>query len=363
MTSAVLERPVEARAANGGAPARRAVMRWAWRLFRREWRQQLLVLALIIVAVAALFVAAAVATNNPTPANVGFGSAKDLATFEGPVPHLAAKVAALERRFGRVEVIENETLTIPGTTETYQLRAESSHGPFSGPMLSLVSGRYPSAAGEVALTQSVASAFNLRHRVELVRGWRHSEGRRDRRGPARHPRRIRARRAGSSSLTERYRAALRCPGCLARFDRAECRRPLPGVVEQCDQPRDDHRHGRGARDGAHRARLGRRVHGARAASPALARLARRERCDDKARAARRADQRRHRRRRRNGHRRRDRTRRVADLPPDDRGDRAPCDRHVPTSLDRDRSRDGTRHRRDVSRRSSPGEDRRHGAGA
>ena len=137
-------------------------MHWAWRLFRREWRQQLLVLALIIVAVAALFVAAAVATNNPTPANVGFGSAKDLATFEGPVPHLAAKVAALERRFGRVEVIENETLTIPGTTETYQLRAESSHGPFSGPMLSLVSGRYPSSASEVALTQSVASAFNLR---------------------------------------------------------------------------------------------------------------------------------------------------------------------------------------------------------
>ncbi|MGO9149188.1 MAG: hypothetical protein ACLP1E_00490 [Acidimicrobiales bacterium] len=67
MTSAVLERPVESRPANGGAPARRAVMRWAWRLFRREWRQQLLVLALIIVAVAALFVAAAVATNNPTP--------------------------------------------------------------------------------------------------------------------------------------------------------------------------------------------------------------------------------------------------------------------------------------------------------
>ncbi|MGD0945366.1 MAG: ABC transporter permease [Acidimicrobiales bacterium] len=162
MTSAVLERPVEARAANGGAPARRAVMRWAWRLFRHEWRQQLLVLALIIVAVAALFVAAAVATNNPTPANVGFGSAKDLATFEGPVPHLAARVAALERRFGRVEVIENETLTIPGTTETYQLRAESSHGPFSGgSLLSLVSGRYPSAASEVALTQSVASAFNL----------------------------------------------------------------------------------------------------------------------------------------------------------------------------------------------------------
>ena len=147
---------------DGGIAARRAVMHWAWRLFRNEWRQQLLMLALIIVSVAALFVAAAVATNNPTPANVGFGSANDLATFEAPVPHLAAQVAALERRFGRVEVIENETLTIPGTTETYQLRAESSHGPFSGPLLSLLSGRYPSSTGEVALTQSVASGFDLR---------------------------------------------------------------------------------------------------------------------------------------------------------------------------------------------------------
>ena len=49
MSAAVLDRP--AAATDGGAPARRAVMRWAWRLFRREWRQQLLVLALIIVAV------------------------------------------------------------------------------------------------------------------------------------------------------------------------------------------------------------------------------------------------------------------------------------------------------------------------
>jgi putative ABC transport system permease protein len=145
----------------GGIAARKAVMHWAWRLFRNEWRQQLLMLSLIIAAVAALFVAAAAATNNPTPANAGFGSAQDLATFEGTTTHFAAKVAALERQFGRVEVIENEALTVPGTTQTYQLRAESSHGPFSGPMLSLVSGRYPNAASEVAVTQGVASAFNL----------------------------------------------------------------------------------------------------------------------------------------------------------------------------------------------------------
>ena len=38
---------------NGGVAARRAVIRWALRLFRREWRQQLLVLVLLCVAVAA----------------------------------------------------------------------------------------------------------------------------------------------------------------------------------------------------------------------------------------------------------------------------------------------------------------------
>lgn len=147
---------------DGGLAARRAVMHWAWRLFRNEWRQQLLVLALITVSVGALFVAAAVATNTPTPANASFGSAKDIATFEGAVPHLSAKVARLERRFGRVEVIENEAQTVPGTTETYQIRAESSHGPFSGSLLSLVSGRYPVSPDDVAVTRGVASAFSLR---------------------------------------------------------------------------------------------------------------------------------------------------------------------------------------------------------
>ena len=44
-------------------PARRAVLRWAWRLFRRDWRQQVLVLALMVVAVAAATTVATVATN------------------------------------------------------------------------------------------------------------------------------------------------------------------------------------------------------------------------------------------------------------------------------------------------------------
>ena len=58
--TAVTERPAQ-RMPNGGVPARRAVIRWAIRLLRREWRQQLLILALITVAVGATVVASAVA--------------------------------------------------------------------------------------------------------------------------------------------------------------------------------------------------------------------------------------------------------------------------------------------------------------
>src|SRR3984957_3991288 len=84
MSVGVLERPTTAAVpapSSGGIPARRAMIRWAWRLFRREWRQQLLILPLIVVAVAAVVVGAAVAVNTPPPADAGFGTAHDMATF------------------------------------------------------------------------------------------------------------------------------------------------------------------------------------------------------------------------------------------------------------------------------------------
>jgi putative ABC transport system permease protein len=161
VSTALRERPARTRAGNGGVPARRAVTRWAWRLFRREWRQQLLVLALIIVAVAATVLGAAVATNTPPPANAGFGTAQDLATFQAPDPHLATQIAALRHHFGRVDVIENQTVAIPGSIDTYNLRAQDPHGPFGQPMLSLVTGHYPTGPGQVAVTDRVAATFNL----------------------------------------------------------------------------------------------------------------------------------------------------------------------------------------------------------
>src|ERR1700735_4907065 len=132
MSTTLLPPPTRVRPADGGVPARRAVVRWAWRLFRREWRQQFLILALITIAVAATVVGSAVALNNPPPKDAGFGTARYSVSF-GSLDARAAGVIAALKRVGRVEVITNDTRSIPGSIDTYQLRAEDPHGPYSGP--------------------------------------------------------------------------------------------------------------------------------------------------------------------------------------------------------------------------------------
>jgi putative ABC transport system permease protein len=160
MSTTLLVPPTRVRPADGGVPARRAVVRWAWRLFRREWRQQFLILALITIAVAATIVGSAVAMNNPPPKDSGFGTARYSASFSTYNAKVASVITRLEHA-GPVDVIENQTLSIPGSINTYELRAQDPHGPFGGPMLALVSGHYPSGADQVAVTNGVASAFRL----------------------------------------------------------------------------------------------------------------------------------------------------------------------------------------------------------
>src|SRR6202167_224950 len=161
MSTALTERPASRRPLNGGVPARRAVIRWGVRRLRREWRQQLLILALITAAVPATVVGSAFATTTPSPATAAFGTAQDLATFTGPGSRVAAEIASISRRFGAVDVIENQTFPVPGSIQTYSLRAQNPRGPFGQPMLSLISGQFPVGAGQVAVTSGLASGFHL----------------------------------------------------------------------------------------------------------------------------------------------------------------------------------------------------------
>jgi len=157
----VTERPAQKAHSGGGGPARRAVIRWAIRLLRHEWRQQFLILALITVAVGATVVASTVATDTPAPIAGVLGTAQDAASISGTPATINADIAKLHNHFGKVDVIENESVPVPGTQDTFDLRAQDPHGPFGGPLLSLASGQYPATPGQIAVTSGVATDFKL----------------------------------------------------------------------------------------------------------------------------------------------------------------------------------------------------------
>jgi putative ABC transport system permease protein len=147
---------------DGGVPARRVMGRWARRLLRREWRQQILVLALLAVTVAAATFTVAATYNVSSLPGPQFGSADHLLQFSGTNRQaLAADIAAARKAFGTIQVIGRQFVTIPGSTQTVEYRALSPDGPYSGPMLALVQGHYPSGTGQVAVTSGVAQSLQL----------------------------------------------------------------------------------------------------------------------------------------------------------------------------------------------------------
>ena len=160
MSTSVRPRPAAA-TLSGGAPARRAVMRWAWRLYRREWRQQLAVLGLLTITVAAAVVGVAFAALAPSSPDAQFGTANHMLTISGSAAQQAAAESAAARQFGQIEVIRHAKAAIPGSRNTVDVRAQQPGGPYSSPMLRLDAGHYP-APGQVAVTSGVAAIYRLR---------------------------------------------------------------------------------------------------------------------------------------------------------------------------------------------------------
>ena len=148
-------------APGGRRAARRAISRWAWRLLRREWRQQFLVLALLAVAVAATTVGLGLVVNVQSSEEAVAGTANTRIDIANPGQEVSADIAAARQTFGTVEAIEHENISVPGSVNPVDLRAEDPHGAYGAPMLRLVSGSYPSGAGQVAMTSGVAATFRL----------------------------------------------------------------------------------------------------------------------------------------------------------------------------------------------------------
>jgi putative ABC transport system permease protein len=142
--------------------ARRAVLRWAWRLFRREWRQQILVVALLAVAVTAATGGAAFTYNMSSDGEGQFGSADQLISFGGTDPEAtAADIAAARRLFGTVDVVTSRPFRVAGLGKPFPLRAQDPHGAFTDGMLALRSGHYPTGPDDVALTGDLAHLFDV----------------------------------------------------------------------------------------------------------------------------------------------------------------------------------------------------------
>jgi putative ABC transport system permease protein len=138
------------------------MVRWVWRLFRREWRRQALVLGLLMVAVAATVVGLGVVSNvAELKADPTFGTANTIISLNGSDPTLTSDVAAAQHQFTTVDVVAHQNIPIPGSVSTLDIRAQDPHGPYGGVTLRLDSGRYPAGSGEVALTRGTAQTFDL----------------------------------------------------------------------------------------------------------------------------------------------------------------------------------------------------------
>jgi putative ABC transport system permease protein len=153
---AILRGPV-----SGGTAGRRVVIRWARRLLRREWRQQILVLALLVLTVGAASFGVAAAYNLAPLPSPQLGSADYLLQFAGPGNAMTADIAAARKAFGTIEVIGHQFVPIPGSAQSVEFRALSPGGPYSGPVLALVQGHYPSGAGQAAVTSGLAQALQV----------------------------------------------------------------------------------------------------------------------------------------------------------------------------------------------------------
>jgi putative ABC transport system permease protein len=147
---------------NGGVAARRAVIRWALRMFRREWRQQILVLALLTVGVAAAIGSISIVHNTAPADNAEFGSANTLLKFDASDPRkLRAGLASARRSFGTIDVIAHRSVDLPGSVETVDYRAQDPGGAYGGELLALRRGSYPTGPGEVAVTDGIAKLLGL----------------------------------------------------------------------------------------------------------------------------------------------------------------------------------------------------------
>ena len=145
---------------NGGMAARRAILRWAFRMYRRDWRSQAVVLLLLTISVAGAAFGIATTYNIAGSSDATFGRAANFLRYDGADPaQLADRLARTEQWFGTVEEIGHRYAPVPGLFDQVDIRAQQPDGTYGAPMLALREGHYPRGAGDIALTETVAASL------------------------------------------------------------------------------------------------------------------------------------------------------------------------------------------------------------
>jgi putative ABC transport system permease protein len=121
------------------------------------------VLALLIVAVAATTVGLGLVVNVQGTDQGIFGTANARLEIANPAAAgVASDLDAARQRFGTVQAIAHESVPVPGSITPVDLRDQDPYGVYSKPMLRLLSGHYPTGAGQAAVTAAVATTFSLK---------------------------------------------------------------------------------------------------------------------------------------------------------------------------------------------------------
>jgi putative ABC transport system permease protein len=137
--------------------SRRAMALWSWRLIRREWRQQALVLSLVLIAIAlSSFFAVIFANSNASGSGATHGTAThELRVFAGQAP-LAEQQRDIAAQFDPIAVTAwRAGIRLKGAPTDFDLSDSVSPTVFGGRPFTLTKGAWPTASGEIALSDAL----------------------------------------------------------------------------------------------------------------------------------------------------------------------------------------------------------------
>ena len=130
---------------------RRFLWRWNLRVLRREWRQYVVILAMMFTAVALSVGGLLVAYNLAPTVQNEFGRGDFAATVNGAdqEAQLEQRLAEVGRSYGTVETAE---VPVDGAVGEVEVRLLDPQNPITEPMVDLRQGRWPTGPGELAAT-------------------------------------------------------------------------------------------------------------------------------------------------------------------------------------------------------------------